>query len=388
LKSIFVKDPKKRITIEAIRNHPWVLAGSSGPPPQVPPILSGPPETNFGSLIQSMYASNGNEENLLVYTLRPVVPVNERKRSSSDNPLNKKAKDALIQKTRRKSIMPKNAEEGFKIITTLDQLDEEGSQRSYPASPVSATRPSFKLIGRSSTFNSGRQKSASETPKATACVGRAVDDSTPSPMRPSVTDSTKSGSPGLDRIKVRKPSMAGTKLVIQEEEKDVVNPMANLFRRMTMVGPGEADTRLETNAEADSPATASMSTPGGMQEIEKWHEVHRPPKEIRTLQFFYRKQCTSTSLDPSSMFQDLHQALIKLNMIYENRLKFRRYPEYYLFQCEYVDPEAQGLCVTFEAEICKVFAGSGHSLRMKRTSGNGLVFNDVYSQIVSELQWS
>lgn len=175
----------------------------------------------------------------------------------------------------------------------------------------------------------------------------------------------------------RRPGFLDRKIVIDTMElknAPVIEEIANKYFRMGMVGPP-----ANKEEEKEEPI---------MEIIEEWHNIHRPPNEIRLSCFAWKKKTLSKNIDPATMFQDLHYVLIKVSWTYENRISFKREPDYYCFKVFYVHPETSDLNVAFEAEIFKIHMSSTYQLKFKRTSGNSIVFKDIQAQILFELKWS
>jgi serine/threonine protein kinase len=158
---------------------------------------------------------------------------------------------------------------------------------------------------------------------------------------------------------------------------------AAMFRRMSMVGP---ETVTEENGSENSEGVLSFTFE--QQELETWHSIHRPPKQIRTMRFPFKKGQFSANLDPATMFQDLHKALllIKENHIF-SVLKFKRVPDYYLFECSYESGDSEK-AVKFEAEICKVALLKMNALRIKRIQGDIFDFQKLHKDILDNVNWT
>lgn len=177
----------------------------------------------------------------------------------------------------------------------------------------------------------------------------------------------------------RRPSYVDTKVVFTEVEVHS-EPIDTIpFKRMSMVGPSLHDSENLKAIDQTNPP---------LDLIQEWHEIHRPPKAILHTQYNFKRKCTSSSLDPSSMFQDLHQAILKVRWMYEDRISFKRHPDYYMLMVEYRDPVTPELSTQFEAEIRKVYVLNLHQLKCRRTGGNAIVFNDIQNLIINELNWT
>ncbi|KAI8926581.1 hypothetical protein BC831DRAFT_455857 [Entophlyctis helioformis] len=143
-----------------------------------------------------------------------------------------------------------------------------------------------------------------------------------------------------------------------------------------------------SSAQAPAPAKSPATFEPSMQEIEAWHLTHKPPKEIRSMRFSFNSSTTSATIDPATMFQDVHRVLMFVSRMYNGNLKYSRVPDYYMFRCEMPDAETPDVPLEFEVEICKVWLLKVHGLRMKRISGNVFAFKDIYSQFVADLHWT
>ncbi|KAJ3106347.1 Map microtubule affinity-regulating kinase [Phlyctochytrium bullatum] len=143
----------------------------------------------------------------------------------------------------------------------------------------------------------------------------------------------------------------------------------------------------ETNISDDS----ALDLVPSRKEIEEWHMLHRPPKEIRTVRYSFNPSLTST-LPPTQVFQDVHRVLLMLQRHYNNRLSFTRHDDYYLLRCKLAaglgngsstgpGDEEGGVSVEFEIEVCKVWLLKLHGVRLKRILGNALLFKEVYSHV-------
>ncbi|KAJ3177047.1 Map microtubule affinity-regulating kinase [Gaertneriomyces sp. JEL0708] len=119
------------------------------------------------------------------------------------------------------------------------------------------------------------------------------------------------------------------------------------------------------------------------KEIEDWHMLHRPPKSIRSVRFAFNSATTSTQ-PPVAIFQEVHRGLLELARHHDNRLTWKRIPEYYMLHCKLSSPNPDD-SVEFEVEVCKVWLLKLHGVRIKRLSGSAFVFRDVYAELISSL---
>lgn len=118
-------------------------------------------------------------------------------------------------------------------------------------------------------------------------------------------------------------------------------------------------------------------------EIVEWHQIHKPAKEIRTIRWTFNSKTTS-SLNPSVLFQHLHKALDDLNEAHYGNLKYSRVDDYYMMLCSYSIPN-RNETVSFELEVCKVWLLKVHGVKIKRISGDPLIFKDLYTELVELL---
>jgi serine/threonine protein kinase len=135
----------------------------------------------------------------------------------------------------------------------------------------------------------------------------------------------------------------------------------------------------DENAEEESPLKINPSK----KEIEEWHLMHRPPKEIRSARYSFNPQTTS-SLSPSAIFQEVHRVLLLLRKHYDDKLAFERLDDYYQLNCKLKQGNTDD-DVEFEIEVCKIWLLKLHGVRIKRLGGSAFVFKDVYSKIVENL---
>ncbi|KAI8849810.1 KA1 domain/Ssp2 C-terminal domain-containing protein, partial [Chytridium lagenaria] len=79
----------------------------------------------------------------------------------------------------------------------------------------------------------------------------------------------------------------------------------------------------------------------------------------RTVRYSFNPSLTST-LSPSQVFQDVHRVLLADIDGYDH---------------------GESSAVDFEVEVCKIWLLKLHGVRIKRISGNALMFKDVYSNV-------
>ncbi|KAJ3318947.1 hypothetical protein HDV06_006936 [Boothiomyces sp. JEL0866] len=123
-----------------------------------------------------------------------------------------------------------------------------------------------------------------------------------------------------------------------------------------------------------------MSTPSilafevNTNEINSWHGIHKPPKFIRTMKFNFKKGLYS-SLDPPTMFKDLHRALVEIKQTTD--LQITKLEGFYLFRIELND-------VAIEIELCKVWLLNIHGLKITKNGECG----SFVKTLISKLCWT
>jgi hypothetical protein len=122
-----------------------------------------------------------------------------------------------------------------------------------------------------------------------------------------------------------------------------------------------------------------------LKEIDYFHAIHSPPKEIRTVRFKMSPK-TVSSLPPSDIWAELHRCLLDLKKrTYGSRLFFERKSSFYAF---HVVVEAAGDFekVEFETEVCKVWLLKVHGVKIKRLSGSAYSFKEMYRTLTTMLK--
>lgn len=170
---------------------------------------------------------------------------------------------------------------------------------------------------------------------------------------------------------------------IPSPTKSSAESMAILAKRISMVGSPDHD---NTENGKLAVATAKLKLEDfAMEDVIAWHEMHRPPKKVRSVKFAIRKG-TFSILDTSAMFQDVHKVLMGLPEYKAKTLTFKRHPDYYNFNCHY-QPGGDLGELKFDVEICKVWLLDLHAVKIKRRIGDSVQFKHFYDLIVKELCW-
>lgn len=136
--------------------------------------------------------------------------------------------------------------------------------------------------------------------------------------------------------------------------------MAILARRLSMVGQPAEDNSETSKMDG---LTAKLKLENfDIKDVIAWHEIHKPPKMIRTVKFGFRRGTSSTLLDTATMFQDVHKALMALPECQSKKLKYKRHPDYYNFSCTYSEDGVKDL-LKFDVEICRVWLLDVHACK-------------------------
>ncbi|KAJ3261484.1 hypothetical protein HK103_005319 [Boothiomyces macroporosus] len=110
-----------------------------------------------------------------------------------------------------------------------------------------------------------------------------------------------------------------------------------------------------------------------VKDISEWHLTHKPPSKIRTMKFNFKKGLIST-LDPPSIFQDLHRALVELKPVF--KLNITKPSDYYIF---HVEMESASL----DIELCKVWLLNVHGLKISKVGECG----EFVDALIAKLAW-
>ncbi len=151
------------------------------------------------------------------------------------------------------------------------------------------------------------------------------------------------------------------------------------------VGPTPAlTTRRPSWARRLSASTIGTNSTANERDIMEWHRIHKPPKEIRTVKWMFNAKTTS-NLPPSAIFQRVHAALIEMQKMLNDQISFKRIDDYYIMYCEFKTPNAED-SVSFDIEVCKVWLLKLYGVKVKRISGDPLLFKDLYAQVIDLLR--
>jgi hypothetical protein len=389
--------------MKAIRNHAWVNIGGQSPPLSIPPNLDSS-NNELASLVQSIYV----DENLLVYTFHTLVSTSIcnnpdiRTRSISAKP--KGAPEYFVINSRRKSICVMSEADRLAMsnkmkhpsydMTFLDSTMKRAESQPctveinvIPPTPTQTIfPPGFHCVRNIPIEEENSFRLERLLDNVLEDSNHSISGSVGKLEKQSLSD--KNSMPMLTKgsressVIKRRIIIIDQKVIINLEEIIITTPMTTINKRMSMVGPQYTGLSISTN----DTSVSSQTTEPEMEEITKWHIMHRPPKEIRMANFILKRKTSYQSQDPSGMFQDLHLALERVCLTYDKMITFERNTDYYIFNVKYVDVQCLELCAEFEAEIFKLYLSNCHQLKFKRIMGNSISAQDIQAQIIVELQ--
>ncbi|KAJ3111566.1 MAP/microtubule affinity-regulating kinase 3 [Phlyctochytrium bullatum] len=303
--------------------------------------------------------------------------------------------------------------------------DQAVGQEMGRSASVASSMPSKKRRNTITMLFGGKDNNSADGPLGLglfASHNRAATEEPRSPLSPSgsISDSS-TGALSVGRSSVgpagnpRETILHSPDVTMPERGRGAVGPGAgagrtrratlssnedrtiNLMRRMSMVSgpPISPDGSMADPLASGTMVNESMgstlhdkSTPQGdlipsKQEIEEWHLMHRPAREIRSVRYNFSSKTTST-LNPAAIFQEVHRVLLLLQRQFDNRISFQRTDDFYQLTCKLSEPNPENN-VEFEIEVCKIWLLKVHGVRIKRLSGSAFVFKDIYASIVDEL---
>ncbi|KAJ3311308.1 Map microtubule affinity-regulating kinase [Boothiomyces sp. JEL0838] len=423
LKKIFVKDPAERISMEELRNDPWVTSEGKLPPvPRILPKFSG---TDDWNLTKNVFGICSTEDsNFIVYNFHPIP------NSSLASDMVKIDRRKSVSVVRRKTISVKGQQ------PNMDEIMAAGCQKAV-GSPLAKEQFHLEDFMKSS-FSETKTPSANESIEPAVLDGESNKQKSPEnnniaqpneniiefPASNQKSGELKEGSPkSIPQTPLRKraqtisPSQLAPTIRVESTEPPCLNKIESIKRSNSMLEKKSKEDLLgidkrsfigKRNSVSDgrtvSPGSTTptrhslvarrMSTVSpvpivvgkpedeepSLEEITKWHEIHKPPSNIRTIKFGFRPNSTS-SMGPANMFQDLHKALLAISD--SEVFRFRRTADLYQFVCSVHDIYE----VEFDVEICKVWLLSLHAVRFRRIRGDGMQFKITTDKIIDLLDW-
>lgn len=386
LAKILVKDPSQRIDMEGLRNDAWVNFGEEELPPRIPPRSMGHGEAaNPSQFIKGITY----DQSCTIYTFRhhtlpakPIIDVQvtqRRRRSKTAIPdANKISEEDEEDEFEEDQLSPlpepfvaaKNDLIRRMSIGKQDPSSDPSSQTGAAPTAESNTVESRRHVRRYST---GRQIAQPQSPPVQV----------PETLEPEMNFLHRMSMPSVN-----------LEIPVLDLRKRNAEPSANPHRRVSSAVPKGGQNSWPsspTSGNGESPADANdivsdlepiLDSP--VEKIQEWHLLHKPPKEIRSVRFGFNSATTS-ELPPSAIFQDVHRVLILLQARYANQISFTRVEDYYVFNCQLTTPNPDDN-VQFEIEVCKVWLMKLHGVKIKRISGNALIFKEIYENVVYDLR--
>ncbi|KAJ3269680.1 hypothetical protein HDV01_001108 [Terramyces sp. JEL0728] len=323
LKLILVDDSNRRLDMEGLWSSRWVNVGYDYPPERSEPLLTD--KEALAKLISSVTLEN----NITIYNINyhknaemaKNIEQFERHRRASTN-------KNVVKLKQRKSI----------------SVESEKSAASSQSS-VNVQDSNVSLNRMSCVENAESPSQPVENPAGYAMKrSQSVKEKAPNRHRASIQSNASD-------IKYKRSSTTDTDLNLKG---DSLSREVSVVHRMSKV----SDTNdLQLN----------------QQDITEWHLIHKPPPEIHTMKFQFKKGLVST-LDPPSMFQDLHRALIEMKQNF--KITIAKPNEYYLFHVE-----GEGMAMGIE--LCKIWLLNIHGLKITKL-GN---CDGFISALISRLGW-
>lgn len=424
-------DPKKRCTIEDLREDNWVNLGEKGPPLQVKPFLNSNETKPLIKRIVGVQVSPTGTS----YTLHQVNDPRklDASKTSRLTPVPRKNMSPLescdqlgaispISKARTASqntadapgeiINDANDYSGGLVLRkaiakqTLRGRTVSSSVQTTNSKTVVSFRPRASSAGVARTQNILNRMSSQ------AFVSRLKTNSSAASLKISkqkenVSSNGSSGAPcppysQLDtnkRTKVFKSaSFALDKHGNQKNntnEPSPTNPVRNSIGNKSL-GPDSLDPfSLQDEEEQCNPT---------VEEIESWHLFHRPAKKIRILKFAFNP-ATISSLSAPVIFQEMYKSLVHLQQEKYHGLVFKRDSDLYLISGRLMSKtfslsSSSSVAVSkttpsssvsdetcrlqFEVEVCKVWMlNLLHAVRFKRIAGDPFLCKDFYSNFIA-----
>ncbi|KAJ3270134.1 Map microtubule affinity-regulating kinase [Terramyces sp. JEL0728] len=392
LSLIFVANPNKRISIEGIRNHHWVNLDYSSPPKKY--ALKQFTNLDIGSAITSV----NNEGEFTIYNINKFESGKFEKAVETFGQLQKKnnlsASSASMRS--RKSITPSDSQRRLNSKDkSLDSSTSAISSDPLKVGKEEGAKPSSLLslnqnqsLARSKTisyFSGGRNQKKSPLSNTQAISVEDPLKLAPVTIEISGTQNELSGSQNSTNrdIFTKKAKSANvsprSRSSMENSIHCDISREESILERLTIVGPSDA-TKSQANVQllADDPIE--------FKEIEQWHMIHLPAKNVRTMRFSLKRGLHST-LGPVLMFQDLHKALVKLKNNPDVKLEFKRVPDFYMFMVSIIGNTPED-SMRLEIEICKVWLLNIHALKIKKLSGTAQSLKRFTNTLITLLNWA
>ncbi|KAJ3205290.1 Map microtubule affinity-regulating kinase [Dinochytrium kinnereticum] len=327
LGKILRRDPKARIDMEGLRSDPWVNFEEMELPTRIYPKVMGPPDpSQMGQLIKSIT----RDSSIVVFTIRQHMR----------NGVNIDGASAEKNRTLQKNL----------AAAHVAAVNHGGRRRSYsmgvPAVAVTSpeTARSPKPPGR---IGEDEEEDIADLPRSPQAQPAVFPPTAPF-SKPSLLPNPRTRRMSMQETMLSRPSST-----LSPDERSIYSN--GLPHPEDRSGNDEGEKKSsDMPAEDDS----ALDLVPSRKEIEEWHLIHRPPKEVRTVRYSFNPSLTS-HLPPSQVFQDVHRVLVLLQKHYDNKLSFIRNEDYYLLRCKIADGGGDGgETVEFEVEDCESSKGA------------------------------
>jgi serine/threonine protein kinase len=396
ISKIFVKDPSQRIDIKGICAHAWVVHEMGDVPLYKPKTVGNVNEAHLLKIISGIR----QDGDFITYSLNPLARKNSRY-----GPVKAESKlDIVNFITRRRSAsvaepngaIPTVVNVGRKSIFShlLIKRDSHTALQSGPevvttSNSAGANSPTFVI---SVLDSKGTQPviSDEDEPLPQILETEAADFPT---RKSNVCFQTELDRNHLGNGEIK---FGGSKLISRRRSttstsrRNSINAESREFRRDSLNAESR-EAHVHSILSSGSSMKSSVEEPS-FAEMEKWHKIHRPPKEIRMVRLPLTPKIVS-STDAAVMFQDLHSSLIRLSLAHN--ITFEREPSYYMFKVTYIPTpkelesvNSDSMDVLFEAEICRVSLLKIHALKTKRIFGDAFLYQHINDELMNEIEWT
>lgn len=365
LKKILVKDPNERISVDGIRNDPWVNFEEEGPPPRIDPKLCDSDlnhKAEDPSSLAKLISGITNDTQFITYTFTQRADMEAKREhmlagmAPPESTL--AAKHQAIVRRRRSLastspgiLMNGGAALGSDNVQTprtweganpiQEEQDSSVSQTSNADSvnssrtgsrPSSANSSSMGISSTPGTLPRTRILSGERDLRPRRHTSGFVKMQRPVTLAGETALASLTSTPTTSTNLKRRASTASSAYVpvvtmnrptYDVEEFEVPGIQRN--RRMSL-------DLLSMNVACSNDGRGGVPRIS-MKEIEAFHTLLRPAKEIRVGRFAFSGTTTSSEA-PSTIFSELHRALVELQETVYPTLRFQRSdPDFYMFTC-------------------------------------------------------
>ena len=355
---IFVKDPKKRITMDEMRSDAWVNFEEKELPSRILPKVVG---SNDLADISQFISGITSDTNAVIYTLhRHTVVVPEVTTVRSSSIFHKRGKSNLVRLAIKAGKQNEDNCTEDNITPLSPANGNTGSRRRLNSanSPLSPKSPDFP----SQPQNHQRAKSLS--------ISRKSDSTSSNPRTVQVARRMSTIGPSVQEQKLEEKSKPERRNSLMSKTTTSNDPRPSVGPPKLFRSPSSVMDDINPFSVQDQDLNVTA------EEIIDWHTFHKPPTEIRTVRFSFSASMTST-LPPALIFRNSHDAILELHDEFPS-LKVNRVEEYYMMTGSLKSHE--DVNVSFEIEVCKVWQLKVHGIRFKRLSGDPFLYKEVYKK--------